>query len=89
MLEFRARCRPENATDVTCAISDCSVSATFAHSLNFFCGFYSLLKKLSRENVEFLLSKLMVLFPLQSTAQSILIKIRKFKSSTKKLGSSK
>ena len=33
MLEFSVRCKPENVT-VTCAISDCNVSAAFVHSLN-------------------------------------------------------
>ena len=50
MLEFRAHCKPENVTDVTSAISDSSVSATLVHSLNFFCGFYSLLKTFQRES---------------------------------------
>ena len=46
MLEFRARCKPENVTGVTCAISDCSVSATFVHPLKFFCGIYGILKNI-------------------------------------------
>ena len=88
MLEFRVRCKPENVT-VTWAISDCNVSAAFVHSLNYLLRSLLSFKKHSRENVEFLLSKSMVLFPPQITVQSILTKIRKFISSTMHLGLSR
>ena len=83
MIEFRVRCKPENVTAI-CAVSDCSVSATFVHSLNFLLRSLESFQKHSREKVEFLLSKLMVLFPPQSIMQT---KIRKLKSSTMNPGS--
>ena len=73
MIEFCVRCKSENVT-VTCAISDCSVSAAFVHSLNFLLRSLLSFKKYSRESVEFLLSRSMILFPLQTTVQSILTK---------------
>ena len=88
MLEFRVRCKLENVT-VICAISDCTVSAAFVHLLNYLLRSLLSFKKHSREDVEFLLSKSMVLFPPQTTVQSILTKIRKFKSLTMNLGSSR
>ena len=88
MLEFSVRCKPKNVT-VTCAISDRSVSAAFVHLLNYLLRSLLSFEKHSRENVEFLLSKSMALFPPQTTVQSSLTKIRKFKLSTMNLGSSR
>ena len=88
MLEFRVRCKQENVT-VACAISDCRVSTALIHSLNFLMQSFYSSKKHIKENVKFLLSKSMILFPSQTTVQSILTKIRKFKSSTINLGSSR